>query len=228
MTNPWNYLSSPATSTGVGLVGTTGAWGSDSVELADFDFGVAKRSGDSPYLLRWRVEAVSRDPFVFRATPIVDGCEERDVVVSAGAVTNTLVGRTVDLPSAQLIYNYSPYYRFFSKIVWLGTMPGEVLGTNSLTLAVWSVSTDSHQSGSQHTSVYNGVSVVRSRNVTLSFSSSQNDDYYLPEGRVVTDATSGLFYDDVAGGTYRMAVSNGCWFTEFVSDKDWRREDIGQ
>lgn len=236
LTSPLTMLSSYAKGKAT-LTNTEGKFGSDSVELAHFDLGVIRVSPTDEsrgFYVNFHAENRNRSPRSFDVMPILDGFDPPETIrVCSAGVTNeiTVVGRNLYLPAASTtssVYCYYPrtetastytYRELTSSFNRVYIEPKTFTSANGvIPIKFYVLSGSDCPEGSYG---YNVKNVLRTYTATFSFSTVL-DDYILPEGRVVTDLTSNLFYDEIKKMTYRIYVNDGCFYTGPISSKDWR------
>ena len=218
--------------TGQRLLETRGSYGSDSVELADYVYSavpIVAGSNDA-YYVNYKLVNISRSPMVFEVTPITDGWVETYEWI--GGQQKRMFYRDLDFGWLERRHyqSYSYYYNF-TRPKRIYVEPGTCAATNTVPLTFWLVSDDKDGSASDPTTssgavIYNLENTVRTYTMNLTFNTSQYDDYIQPAGRVVTESCANLIYDEVNQATFRIAVSNGCAFIEYVSARDWRKEEL--
>ena len=218
--------------TGQKLVETRGSYGSDSVEQADYVYGaipIVAGSNDAFYV-NFMIRNTSRVPMVYEVSPVLDGWIETHEWI--GGTSRRMFYRDVDIDWLDRSHYYSAsysYYHNFTKPKRVYVDPTPFTATNTVPLTFYLVSDDKDGYSSNPSysgSVYDIKDDVRTYTMNLTFNTSQYDDYVLPAGRVVTERCANLIYDEVQQATYRIAVSNGCSFIEYVSGKDWRKEEL--
>lgn len=235
LTSPLTMLSSYAKGKAT-LTNTEGKFGSDSVELAHFDLGVIRVSPTDEsrgFYINFHAENTHRSPRSFDVMPILEGFDPPETIkVCSAGVTNeiTVVGRNLYLPAASTTYSVYCYYPYGSSSTYTyrkltSSFSRVYIETNTISSANGVIPIKFYVlSGNDCPENYYGYNVrnvLRTYTATFSFSTVL-DDYILPEGRVVTDETSGLFYDESKKTTYQIKVRDGCFYTEAVSSKDWR------
>lgn len=227
-----NYAKGKAT-----ITSTEGKFGADSVKLAHFDLGVIRvnpTDESAGFFVNYHAHNTGRSPCAFTVTPILDGFDEPEkIFVCSSGRTNelTVVGRNLAIPTAMTSYSVYCYYpsgtssstytyrKLTSSFRRIYIEPTTITSNNGVVPIKFYVLSGSDCPEGAYG--YNVKNVLRTYTATFTFSTVL-DDYILPEGRVVTDRTSNLFYDETSKQTFRIVVSDGCFFTEVVSPKDWR------
>ena len=224
------------------LIETREAAGTDSVKLADFEIGFIMRNksnADAGYYLNYRLRNISLDTEnsrrIFEVTPLTDGLFPTTVTLE-GASKEMLMA-PLDLPighGRSYAYLESAYGYMHSKLSCLYVEPTSWVATNSVTFTFYLKDSldwrDTSQTSSQPSGTirYQVQNVLRKLSVSISVNtgSTTTDSYILPGGTVMTSDKSNLFYDEQLHCTWEIAVSNGCFFSTIISDRDWRTEEI--
>lgn len=230
LSNPISYLTDYAKAV-VSIERTSGVYGSDSVELADFNIGLVRKhptNEDAGFFLNFKLKNTSRSPRVFELTPVVDGFARQTVTINGR--TMDLVRIPVTLPHVHDSYRYTNgrYDYLNSEIYAIYISADPVTFTNNTTIELHLRTRDwqSYYSNGTGTKYFEVKDAYHRVPITVTFDTYQLSDYILPEGRVVTDRCAGYYYDDAQKATYRIKCENGYFYTEFVNDKDWRKEDF--
>lgn len=205
------------------ITSTQGAKGSDGVQLANFKLGLFRKSlasEDAGFCINYELENILQSPRRFVVRPVGYG----------SAVEYQFNGETrhgyevffpVDEFRSSTSSSLSYVYRCRVLHAFIRDEPIEV--DNTVTVNVDIISRDIYSTGYTSSS-YDVSNVCRTETFTFAFSTYQDDNYYVPESRVITSDTANMFYDDVRKGTWRMEIRDGCIYTELVSDKDFRKE----
>ena len=142
----------------------------------------------------------------------------------------------LDLPVGHGSYQYleSSYAYIHCQLSCLYIEPTSWVATNSVTFAFYLKDSLDWRDGSTSSTKPSGTiryqvaDVLRKLSVSISVNtdSTTTDSYTLPGGTVMTSDKSNLFYDEQLHCTWEIAVSNGCFFSTIISDRDWRTEEI--
>ena len=229
LANPFAYCS-PYWAIKRSLIHTDGTAGDDAVQLADYDVGVIRKlsgTDDGGFYLNYKLRNTSANPRIYEVTPDEAGFHREFVQ----AFEKTMLVRDVDLPDINGPHQYldSTYGYCHVKFGKICVEPGVKVCTNTATFAFWLIDKtdwrDTVQTGGG-TLIYSVDNVIHPLTVTFTYSTGLYEDCILPCGRVITSEFANLYYDSVLKATYRVTVSNGCYFSEWVSDKDWRKEEL--
>lgn len=231
LSNPFAYCSSYWAVKRT-LTHTDGTYGQDAVLLADYDVGIIRKvsgTDDGGFYLNYKIRNTSADPRIYEITPDETGFQMEYVQ----ALSKTMLVRYVDLPNVVGPYQYldSSYGYCHVQFGKICIEPGVKVCTNTTSFAFWLIDTrdwrdTSSSTSGGGTSRYSVKNVIHPLTVSFSYSTGFFDDYILPYGRVMTSDYANLYYDSALKATFRVTVSNGCYFSEWVSDKDWRKEEL--
>lgn len=223
------------------LTNTSGVYGSDAVQLADYDIGILDRSlGSDLAYLNFHVTHLSSSPMIFSVAPISTGMIPTNRITTINNKTVVKQGyyRAVDLDpiDVSLLYqNYSTYvvsnyYHIVPQAVYVDN--DVVVSTNSMKFTVGLIceredllSIRHYLDGSSTTNANRTIEgTYHHWDVTASCSSPSTlqdvrCNYYTLDNSI----NRGLYYDQSLNLTFKVSVSNGCFFAEHYCDGDWRK-----
>lgn len=227
------------------LAETRGVYGTDAVSLADYRVGLLATGTDS-YVLDYIVTHTNRSPMCFNVQAATNGMSRLMVAKDAvQASRRAAYVRYVDYPQLHFRWQTDGNSTYtVTNENWLTLKAVGVYGdaaaasTSNGTIplsfiCVFDAELRSEQrtksSGAVTVRTASATNVLTTATVTLSCTSATTlEDVYVPYYRLVTTHgdENNFYYDAAQNRTWRIAVSNGCFYSEWVMDGDWRRRGL--
>lgn len=211
---------------------TRGLNGGDAVAMADWDVGVflASTNGGGRCVANYAVRQTSASPAAFEVTPNASGMVPWEVEGRDRSVTGTWLRRDLDLPTVTRTWSiyvggYSRQFTVAATVRAVLLEPGTVsCGDGTIRLAYWTVADYAVDCAAlNHHGRLHDVKVRHTVTATCA-SQSALEDVVVPYYRLVSSVNSDLHYDAAADVTWRIVCSNGCFYSEWHMDGDWRKE----
>ena len=222
---------------------TRGIYGTDSVSFADYNIGLFFGGGTNADMcvLNYVVAHTNRSPMCFNVSLVTNRMTK--IVVDATQGHRDAFIKYVDYPQVhvrQQTANYNSYT--VTNENWL-TMKalGFYEGTSSTsngTIPLNMLCIFDAELKSEYRQKNNGNITVRTASVTNLLttatvtinctSATTLENVYAPYYRLVTthDEENNFYYDAARDCTYRIAVTNGCFYADWVMDGDWRKKGL--